>query len=200
MSRLLFSLDVSTHDIVEHCELLAGHLTWLFVLMYKVMMKMSESERADQSGLYSSLLISSCDVIEAVTLSKSRMMVMNLAKRVTNSGWKVNRQHCIAANFVVLPYYFGALMHYFVVIKRYFVVLKHHFVALNHYFVALQHYFVALKHYFVFVGLLPLLHFLIFEPASILFWCYCIGCFIELFYFDVVKIMVVCCSITHSVN
>ena len=54
--------------------------------MYKVMLKMSESEKADQSGLYSTLLVASCDVIESVTLNKSRMMAMNLARRVTHSG------------------------------------------------------------------------------------------------------------------
>lgn len=76
---------MSTDSIVAHCDLLAGHLTWLFLLMYKVMLKI-ESDRADQSGLYFTLLICCCDVIETITLSKPRMMSLNLAKRVAHSG------------------------------------------------------------------------------------------------------------------
>ena len=61
-------------------------MTWLFVGMYKVMLKMSESDKADQSGLFSSILVASCDILETVTLNKSRLMVIRLAKLVTQSG------------------------------------------------------------------------------------------------------------------
>ena len=47
---------------------------------------MSESDKADQSGLFSSILVASCDILETVTLNKSRLMVIRLAKLVTQSG------------------------------------------------------------------------------------------------------------------
>lgn len=80
------SKDIPDQAIVQRCDLLAGHLTWLFVVMYKVMHKMSESEKVDHSGIYTAILISSCDIIETVTLSRPIMMVMGLAKRVANTG------------------------------------------------------------------------------------------------------------------
>lgn len=80
------SLDIPTQDIVQHCDLIAGHMTWLFVIMYKVMMKMAESEKADQSGYFSAILVASCDVLETVTLNNSRLMVIRLTKAVMQSG------------------------------------------------------------------------------------------------------------------
>lgn len=83
---LFCSLDIPTQHIVQHCDLIASHMIWLFIVMYKVMLKLSESEKADPSGLLSSILVVSCDILETVTLSKSRLMVIRLAKLVTHSG------------------------------------------------------------------------------------------------------------------
>jgi len=88
------SLDVPKNGIVDHCDLIAGHVTWLFILMYKVMCKMSELERVEQTyNLYSSLLTSSCDIIEKITLNKNRMRVIKLARRVTHTGWYIFAHH-----------------------------------------------------------------------------------------------------------
>ncbi|XP_067932248.1 mediator of RNA polymerase II transcription subunit 24-like [Watersipora subatra] len=74
------------------------------MLMYKVLLKMSESEKADPSGYYSSLLGSLCQLIETVTLNKPRVMAMNLSRRVSPLGTFQSLQESATQFSPLLPY------------------------------------------------------------------------------------------------
>lgn len=79
-------MNAQSKDIIQYCELIAGHLMWLFIMMSKVLMKMSESEKADQGGVYSSILVASCKVVESITQRPAAMLSMRLVKRVSTAG------------------------------------------------------------------------------------------------------------------
>lgn len=86
------SVNVQNKDIVQYCELIAGHIAWLFTIMCKILMKLSE--KADQTGVYSSILVSSCDIIESITFRPTVMLAFHLAKQVSSAGNTHSMFHC----------------------------------------------------------------------------------------------------------